>query len=175
QYQSALKDYLNQGESYSVAMRKALVAINSDLFNLFQPNSILGLEYGKSLLNKGCLELIYPISRINSVDGNPLPSASQLRNQFNEDPRLKANHFQYNSSNMVNTDILQDELYQLYRGELLANNINLSSFLGYETGIENRLRKQAIDHTTSRAFFEHTKSKRYSIPRLKRLLLHHYL
>ncbi len=174
-YREALKDYLNQGMSYSVATREALASVNPNLLNLFQPNSILGLEYGKSLRKRDLFKLSHPIQRISSWDGYPLPSASKLRHSYNMKIQTKSDPFQFNPQNMVNTDRLQEEKNQLYRGNLMSDELDLSLFLGYEVGIEAHLKKQAIRYASSATYFEHAKSKRYSIPRLKRLLLHNFL
>ncbi|MDO5037009.1 MAG: nucleotidyltransferase family protein [Tissierellia bacterium] len=167
-----LASFLKTGYSYSQSLRLALEKIDPRLGQVFQPNLILALEYYRALEEKKKEDLLRVLPRLDQVQGRPLPSASQIRQNLKGGFSSQA---YFPQDPLWSEDLLKERLFSFYRRWALEGFDQLDLYRGYEEGLENRLLKALKETRTGPDFFKAVSSKRYSIPRLSRLLLHHEL
>lgn len=172
--QTILK-YINNGFSYSTASLKAIYDITLDnkiaeSFSL--PNNTLAIGYLKAI-NKTSI-IPHVIKRIdnNYYDENlseQYSSATAIRNELNlgNDISFQIPNYNYN---FLKPYELENNLYKLLQYNLI-NNTNITSIKGINEGIENRL-LNFINEKTYQDFIKNVITKRYSINKIKRIILY---
>lgn len=176
QFEDNIRKYLNLGFSYSTASNKAILDITNDvnLTNLFSlPNNTLGIGYLKEIKNTKIKPHI--IKRIDnnyydeSIQANKFNSATAIRNELKENKEIASYIPNYNCI-LYNPLTLENNLYKLFQYNLL-NNKNITNIKGVNEGIENRL-INFINCENYEDFINNVKSKRYTINKIKRLILY---
>ena len=176
QFEENIKKYLNLGFSYSTASNKAILDITNDIIltNLFSlPNNTLGIGYLKEIKTTKIRPHI--IKRIDNnyfdetIQTNKCNSATAIRNELKENKEISSYIPNYNCT-LYNPLILENNLYKLLQYNLL-NNQNLTNIKGINEGIENRL-ISFINCEKYEDFINNVKSKRYTINKIKRLILY---
>ena len=172
--QTILK-YINNGFSYSTASLKAIYDITLDnkiaeSFSL--PNNTLAIGYLKAI-NKTSI-IPHVIKRIdnNYYDENlseQYSSATAIRNELNLGNDISSQIPNYNY-NFLKPYELENNLYKLLQYNLI-NNTNITSIKGINEGIENRL-LNFINEKTYQDFIKNVITKRYSINKIKRIILY---
>ncbi|MCT4612138.1 MAG: nucleotidyltransferase [Clostridia bacterium] len=196
-YKLMLKQELDNGSTYPVARSNALykyitsknlLNVSEDVLRdvLSSSNNILGIEYLKALNKLNSPIKPYTIQR-ESSDYNDediienFSSATSIRKAINEGNMWQAK----NNMPDYNFDILKeaidkgtcpiniDSFSKLFHFELSKlNNAELSQILGMNEGIENRIRKIAEDNFCLSDIAMKTKTKRYTLTHINRLLIH---
>lgn len=174
-YLPLFKDFLKMGESYSNSLRKTYESIDSSLNEIFQPNMLLAYGYAKALNKRNKLDMLSIVKRREGPGWDKFVSASEIRRlRIKEDAEtIKKITFKNGPKYQLN-DLL-DRLYSVYRSHFYFQEYDLSQFEGYEIGLENRLKKAFKIAETFSDFISSVSTKRYSRPRIQRLLLHSYL
>jgi len=172
------REWLGKGLSYASAQQKAadvILGSRSDI--LKSPNNLLGIEYIKALIRSGSSLLPITVERTGGDhDGDTGYSASALRRSLAKGDAPWA--------------FMPDAAAALYRDEINAGRgpvsaeryelavlsrlrmINEFSVLaGISEGLENRLKKYINTEPSVGAILEKTKTKRYAMSRLRRLLM----
>lgn len=168
-----IKKYMSEGMRHPASRTKAYSDIlDSSLIS--EPNNILGIEYIKALITKNSSIKFETLKR-NSVshdDLNPkgkFASASAIRKLIAENQDIK--------------DLVPD--ISLYKNpaklkgldEILRYKIlnmtteELSKINGVSEGLENRIKEAANENITFEEMCEFIKSKRYTLARIRRVLL----
>ncbi|MCD1147097.1 nucleotidyltransferase family protein [Peptoniphilus sp. KCTC 25270] len=169
-----VQPFLDSGESYSTSYRKALEKKNPEFSKLFQSNMILAMGYGKALYKRNALHLLEIIPRIDSWKEETLVSASEIRKNFNKNPG-NFSRFCVGKPPQYSLENLMETLYSFSRFHFFMHPISLHSYDGYEIGIENRLMDGFSRWNSYDSFRKNIPTKRYSLPRIQRLILHSLL
>ncbi|WP_295990941.1 nucleotidyltransferase family protein [uncultured Veillonella sp.] len=177
--QNKLRNYLNEGLSYSTAFRKAL---GSESLNT--PNALLGLEYIRAgLKHHPYLEYI-PIQRTsdhhNQTINQELPSGTALRQLITTSIPIDISSALLSA---IPTPILNDMTHRITNGDYVDysryyNMLHMLSrrmttnelvcFVDFTEGIEHLWLKAAQQPSWESAI-EQIKSKRYTYARLQRM------
>lgn len=175
-YNSLLKQYLNKGYSYSLSTTKALLEMTNDpqLASIFSlPNNTLTIGYLKAIKKTEIIPHI--ISRIdnnyfdNNINEDKFNSATAIRNKLNNDEDITKYIPEYEYNFYIPQD-LENKLFKLLQYQLL--NINdYSNIKGINEGIENRL-INFINEKNYNNFINSVKSKRYTVNKIKRIILY---
>ncbi len=175
-FNSLIKKYLNNGFSYSTSANKAILELTNDISiaTLYsQPNNTLAIGYLKALHNTSIKSHI--IKRINNnyydehLNFNNFSSATALRNELKQSNDISEYIPNY-LYNFYNSTILENELFKLLQFKLI-NNTNLQNIKGVNEGIENRL-ISFINSKNYDDFINNVATKRYTINKIKRLILY---
>lgn len=176
QFEDCIKKYLNLGFSYSTAANKAILDITNDinLTTLFSlPNNTLGIGYLKEIKNTNIKPHI--IKRIDNnyfdenVQENLLNSATAIRNELKNNKDISSYIPSYDCK-LYNPNTLENNLYKLLQYSLLENK-DYNNIKGVSEGIENRL-INFINCECYNDFINNVKSKRYTVNKIKRLILY---
>ncbi|MEG0367303.1 MAG: nucleotidyltransferase [Coprobacillus sp.] len=171
-YNQSIKNYMSNGLRYPDACNQALKDILGQ--EIRTPNDLLGLSYVKEIIFHH-----YPITphcfqRTNNYHGTEIKeiaSATAIRKAiFNQEDYFQAlpHHEKYQD------DLYRlDDLYPYLRYTILTSSIKeLQSFHLVEEGLENVLKKQIIKTNNMETLIQALLSKRYTRPRIQRMLIH---
>lgn len=173
-FKKTLKNGLARGESYIKSYSEAFEACGGDKNILRSPNNILGVEYCKAALLSGKNIRLLPIQRVGSKFGDDKLSenfscANAIRKNAGN-PLIKGNVPEYvydDLKNFANQQMLFEELVRFKL--VAAEPENLKKIYGCGEGLENRLKNFAS--LPYEKLLTEAAGKRYSISRIKRILL----
>ena len=199
EYRELLKSYLDQGLSFPVARLNAVQQYIIDLKqeNSLSPeiienilggsNSILAIEYLKALIKlKSSIQPII-IPRIGSSY-----NTTAMEGQYSSATAIRKSilsgqdwHFVDNALPNISLKILKDSI-NLGRGPVSINSLEqlllgmirqanpseIATWMDVEEGLENRIKRYAVECTSIEDFLLKTKTKRYTYTRLQRILIH---
>lgn len=189
-FQLAIRNYMKEGLSYPNAFEKAKEGSSEKNIEL-KSNDILGLEYLKSLdffnsqITAHCIER----KNVGYYDGKKenFASASYIRKVLFSLKGLSVED-RKNKLEEIKTlvpaysyDIIQENLdnfvelkgfFDLLAYEVLKNFEVLREIQDMEVGLENRILEILLKNSDFKTFFEEVLSKRLTISRLQRILLH---
>lgn len=178
-----LKKYLQEGLSYPTSYAKALENCEEEKIN---PNDILALEYLKAIKVLNSKIIPHSIKREKvgyfGDEKENFASASYIRKKILSLDKDKINlSFAKDLVPKFSFDTLEknffylislENFYDLIRYEILKNKENLKNIQDMEVGLENRLYESALKNLDFNCFFNEILSKRLTISRLQRILLH---
>ena len=181
EFELSLKGFLAEGFSYPTAFSKALFD------EKLGSNDILALEYLKAIRNLNSNIEAYCIKREKTGyyddEKENFASASYIRkvlldtNKKKEDklnkiknlvPKFSFDTLEKNFFYLISLE----NFYDLIRYEILKNKEDLKNIQDMEVGLENRLYESALKNLDFNCFFNEILSKRLTISRLQRILLH---
>ena len=168
-YNENVKKYLDEGDNYPTAMKKAL-NINEDINN---PNDLLGISYIKAI--KQINDKIIPetIKRTNSYHDilleEDIVSASNIREKLKNGEDI-SKYLPLESKNNI-FNISNDNLFNLLKFKILTDK-DLSIYLDVDEGIEFRIKKYIRESKNMDELISNIKTKRYTYNKLNRMLLH---
>ena len=179
EYNLLLKDYLDKGFSYNTSSNKALSSFidNNDLINQFSlPNNTLGIQYINAIKKINPLINYSIIKRINNnyFDENitgKISSATSIRNLIKDNKSVN-NYVFSNIYPFINLNNAYNNLFSILKYNLLfKDKSELKEILGVNEGIESRLIN--IINTTNNydEFINNAVTKRYTINKIKRILI----
>lgn len=181
-FNSAIKEKLNTGLSYSASAFKVLNELVHDLEiteNFTLPNNTLGIQYLRSIekLNKNIK--VHLIKRIdnNYYDKhttNKISSATSLRVLLEEDKNIEDFIPSFNENlNFYNPKLIEDNILYLLKYNFYNNHIShFSNIFGVSEGIENRIYSFLDKINSYQELIDNVKTKRYTPNKIKRLILH---
>lgn len=176
-FQKKLKDNLSKGMSYPQSVSKA-AARYIDAAILDKPNNTLAIEYIKEIKRQNSGIVPMTVTRTSDYNSDDLLaefcSASAIRTAFNKQDFKKIKrhvpHFVYE-------DLVGNQFYRQQNFEIFAHGFLITSNAGYlrniygaEEGLHNKLIKNATLPCYDDLLFA-TKSKRYTLLKIKRLIL----
>ncbi|OHW62663.1 hypothetical protein EUAN_04470 [Andreesenia angusta] len=193
EYVATLKKHLGEGHSFPKARELSLLSYFSDESKedmseiISSSNNILGIEYIKAL--KRLKSHIEPFtiervsSRYNDSDlRDEISSATAIRNTFFSSGKLSSvesavppdsysamQEFLDSNSTFNKLENFSDILLYLIRTSDEATRGNV---LDLDRDLSNRLYKSLRVSNSIREVLEHTKTKRYAMSRIKRVLIH---
>ncbi|MCL2044790.1 MAG: nucleotidyltransferase family protein [Oscillospiraceae bacterium] len=178
EFNTFLQKGLGEGLSYAHAYQRAADEImGSNCMVLQSSNNLLGIEYIKAIKTQGSLMEPMTIKRIRSeeLSGNS-QEASKIRKQLknNEEalellPEAAMEVFKLEMTN-TRGPIFMDDFEQAMMSRLRTMDEKEELFADIE-GLGRRFIKNAKEEGTIEKILESTKSKRYTMSRIRRLLL----
>ena len=181
EFEHSLKKFLAEGFSYPTAFSKALFD------EKLGSNDILALEYLKAIKAINPKIEAYCIKREKTGyyddEKDNFASATHIRkilldyNKKKEDKLNKIKNlvpeFSYKilEENFGVFSCLSD-FYDLIKYNIIKNHSNLKNIQDLEVGLENRLYKYSLENSNFDEFFNNILTKRLTISRLQRILLH---
>jgi len=191
EYQKQLKDYLSQGLSFPVARSRALQSNSGVMIPdirdiLMQPNNILALEYLRILEEEHIPIVPFTVLRkgqgYHSTELSPWASASAIRRALQVELQTEKvkDSMPSGSFNILRREITAGRSpvpYNALEQSILmklrtASAENLQKIYEISEGLENRIRKAAVNSRNLDELCQQIKSKRYSMTRIKRMLLY---
>ncbi|OFO30543.1 hypothetical protein HMPREF3051_03815 [Fusobacterium sp. HMSC064B11] len=181
EFELSLREFLAEGFSYPTAFSKALFD------EKLGSNDILALEYLKAIRNLNSKIEAYCIKREKTGyyddEKDNFSSATYIRkilldcNEKKEDKLNKIKNlvpeFSYKilEENFGVFSCLSD-FYDLIKYNIIKNYSELKNIQDLEVGSENRLYKYSLENLSFEDFFNEVLTKRITISRLQRILLH---
>ena len=181
EFELSLREFLAEGLSYPTAFSKALFD------EKLGSNDILALEYLKAIKAINPKIEAYCIKREKTGyyddEKDNFASATHIRkilldyNKKKEDKLNKIKNlvpeFSYKilEENFGVFSCLSD-FYDLIKYNIIKNHSNLKNIQDLEVGLENRLYKYSLENLSFEDFFDEVLTKRITISRLQRILLH---
>ena len=180
EFELSLRGFLAEGFSYPTAFSKALFD------EKLGSNDILALEYLKAIKSTNSKIEPYSIQREKTGyyddEKDNFSSATYIRKILlgNEKKENKLNkiknlvpEFSYKilEENFGVFSCLSD-FYDLIKYNIIKNHSELKNIQDLEIGLENRLYKYSLENLSFEDFFNEVLTKRITISRLQRILLH---
>ena len=181
EFELSLREFLAEGFSYPTAFSKALFD------EKLGSNDILALEYLKAIKAINPKIEAYCIKREKTGyyddEKDNFSSATYIRkilldcNEKKEDKLNKIKNlvpeFSYKilEENFGVFSCLSD-FYDLIKYNIIKNHSELKNIQDLEVGLENRLYKYSLENLSFEDFFDEVLTKRITISRLQRILLH---
>ncbi len=172
-----VRSALSEGCSFPTARQRALEKMGLDASPLTSPNNILAVEYCKAILRSGSQMQIAPIARLGDYHDRTLnphsPSAAALRAQMNS-----GGDYDYCIPEAARDCFHGAALHTLAAGERAVlsrlRTMHERDFAALPFGSEGLWRKlmhAAAEQPTLEAIFTSVKSKRYTMSRLRRMVM----
>ncbi len=185
-FKLALKENMKDGTSYVKARTKTVLAFNRDLDEaLFtSPNNILGLEYTRAILAQNSRIQILPITRVGAdyTDEKPqnnFSSATALRACLGDDSKKTVKILKSNLPASVFADCKEYRQSPYPQAAICAllstESDEVVKCPDCSEGLENKLRAMAKSNPDYDDMLQKVVSKRYTLSRLKRILLQNFL
>lgn len=180
EFKQELKKQLKEGFSYPTAYSNTLKYLKQE--EETESNDILGVEYIKSL--KFWKSKIEPIAIKREKSGyysegieDGISSATGIRKklQLGEEIREVVPLTTYEilkEALKENKFAKLEDFYELIRYKILLEKDRLELIQDIEQGYENKIYEAALSSKNFQDFFEKIKSKRYTLGRIQRILIH---
>ena len=180
EYKATLQCFLSKGLSFPTARDLALRELNINNKN-FKSNDTLGIEYIKAIKRLDSNIKYHALKRrhvdyhsLNIV--NTFASATGIRNKIREKDFLSVRSsvpvMTYNHISEYKNFLFIDDYYEILRYKILSeSNEYLSEIHEVAEGIENRIIDAMRKSTDMTTFLENVKTKRFTMTRIKRILL----
>ena len=170
-----IKKYMSEGMRHPVARTKAYSDIlDSSIIN--EPNNILGIEYIKALISKNSHIILQTVKRnsVNHDEPNPLgnfASASAIRKLIEEKDDIKK-LVPKKIISLYKNPVFPKGLDEMLRYKILnMTTEEISKINGVCEGLENRIKIACKECTSFDEISTFVKSKRYTLARIRRILL----
>ncbi len=186
QFKAALKENMKDGTSYVKARTQTVLSLNTDIDEalLTAPNNILGVEYCRAILSSGAKIKPLPIPRVGGGYADValfknFSSATALREALKSPDKKTLKLLKSNLPANVLRD-LANYREPPYRQAALAALLlrgpeEVMKCPDCSEGLENRLRSMVKSNPSYDAALGKVVSKRYTLSRLKRILLQNFL
>jgi len=183
EFKSLLKKHLSDGIVFPKARELALKEYleENSVINS-KPNNILGIEYSKAIFSTSSNIELKTITRTsndyhdNTLTGN-ISSATAIRNTIksnmnfndikNSIPKSTYDSFVKNKDDLVFRDDFEDLIFYKIRS---MNLTELKNIHDITEGLENRIKKAALETETLEELILKIKTKRYTYTRIQRIL-----
>lgn len=186
EFQEKIKSFLKEGLSYPNAFSNAINNLN------LKSNDILGLEYLRSLdfFNSKIVPYTIKREKVGYYDGeiDNLASASYIRKTlfsfFSEDNNIEIKEELENLKKLMpiySFEVLKENIekildlkkfYDIIKYKILTDFDSLKDIQDMEVGLENRIYKCCLENLSFDEFFNKVLTKRLTISRLQRILIH---
>lgn len=185
-----LKDLLSLGVSYPKARQGALEKCMkiSNLEIISKSNNILGIEYLKQLAILKSKIIPFTVERkgasySDTCIAQELSSAMAIRKELNDSGNLLkiANQVPEKTFQILSTmepcvEAKWNDFYQMICYRILSSSPEeLSKIFSVTEGLENRLKSQIDKCSQINDFIENIKTKRYTVTRIQRVIIHSLL
>ncbi|MDW0115834.1 nucleotidyltransferase [Sporosarcina thermotolerans] len=194
EYNQAIKNAMQEGLSYPMALNKAYDAVQPNtekggrLVDLSKPNNILGFHYMQAARTLNSSMMPTTIKRLgaeyhdDTLEVNKVASATGIRKSFFSTEKLDEvlNFIPESTKNILiewQTERMNfgnwESFYPFLRFSILRDGpAHLSTIADLSEGIENLIYRAAKKNDTFQTFMNDIKSKRYTWTRIQRMLTH---
>ncbi|NLB80400.1 MAG: nucleotidyltransferase [Clostridiaceae bacterium] len=173
EFRAFLANSLKDGKSFPAAREEAASKFGVSSV-LYSPNNILAVEYIKALLKSKSNIIPIPVKRIG-CGHDKLGSASYIRNNMSKCDEYMPNIAHELLQQEINNKRAPVTFKSLDNGvmaHLRSIPINqLAEISGVAEGIENRIKRAAIYHTTVEEVISCVKTRRYTYSRIRRIII----
>ncbi|WP_300357937.1 nucleotidyltransferase [Fusobacterium sp.] len=179
-----LQNYLKEGDSYPTAYNRAIEKFVGKELS-FKSNDILGIEYLRAIEFWKSEIIPYALKREGvgyySCDYEKnITSATGIRKMFekNEEFEKIEEFITENSKDIVFKAVSEKRVtnisnfYNLIRYAILSQKENLKNIQDIEIGLDNRLYEMALTYENYEEFLNKVITKRFTIGRVQRVLIH---
>ncbi|MFA6877745.1 MAG: nucleotidyltransferase [Fusobacterium sp.] len=176
-----VKKNLKDGDSYPTAYNKEIKNYLGEEYEI-KSNDILGIEYLRAIKTLKLDMKVKTLKRKgegyhSSVSTGNILSATGIRKLLKEDKDIE-NFISKNSKEIILknkenkklTDI--SNFYNLIRYAIISKREILKDIQDIEVGFENRIYEMALKSSSYEIFMENLMTKRYTIGRTQRILIH---
>lgn len=171
-YNTKVKEYLEQGINYPTAMSKALNDIIG--YTITAPNDLLGISYMKEITKQNYPIIPFSIKRIGDYHdkkiNNSIISASLIRKLFKENKEI-APFIPNNTKEYLYKNLSNENYFNYLKYKILSTK-DLSIYQTVEEGIENRIKKAIQISNSWEELIKNIKTKRYTYNKINRMLIH---
>lgn len=181
EFNRLLKNHLSLGNSYSTSNLKALKEFTDDqeiIDNFSLPNNTLAIGYISAIDQIGKKVNINIVKRIKNnyydqvITDSSINSATSLRNLISKKEDI-SNYVVIPDYNYYIPEEMNDNIFYLLKYLFTVKDINLiKNTLGMNEGIENRILSFIYKSTDYDNLLSNIQTKRYSLNKIKRLILH---
>lgn len=186
QFRSALKERMKDGTSYVKARTELLLSLNSDIDEslLTSPNNVLGTEYCRAILAQEAEIDPLPIPRVGAGFADTslfknFSSATALRSLLGDDSRKARRALKRNVPECVLKEMEEWEEIPYEKAALCAllqrGEESIAKTPDCAEGLENRLTAMARTNPNYADLLAKVTSKRYTMSRVKRIILQNFL
>lgn len=194
EFKNFLSYHLNEGLSYPKARNNAIseyfYSLNYSIENLDEilnsSNNILALEYLKSLIRLNSKIKPFTIKReggtYNSTELLKFSSATAIRKYLKSNLPMSdlKNYLPYETFRTLekfsnDNFVFEDKMIPYLKYKILSNPKSLTKLPDVKEGLENRLIDAIIKKNSFQEILEESKSKRYALTRLSRILCQYYV
>ena len=165
EYNDEVKSHMDKGISYKNALFKALKPYGIDDI---EPNDTLGVSYIKEINRINSKMVPVTIKRTNNYNSNELDSeiisANAIRDNINNIDIKK-----YVPKNAI-VNYYTPSYFDLLKYKIITDD-DLEEYNLVDEGIENRLKKYALESNSIEELINKVKTKRYTVNKLKRMFI----
>ncbi len=176
-----VRKYTKEGISYPDAFAKAIASYGIN--DIFTPNNILAIEYLKakhSIKSKiNALTIKRKAVGYNDIEiKGDIASATSIRKALFWE---NSNKIKYTLPKKVYEELIDEnkiqfkDYYDILRYRIISRKDSLAEIQDMEKGFENRLYKSAVKNNNFDEFYNEVLTKRITMSRLNRVLLHSLL
>ena len=177
-YKNALKEELDKGVSYPVARQNALIKMGEvdGVRIISSPNNILGVEYLKALRRFDSHIEPVLVKRIgaahDSMESGENVSASFLRAAYLKGDKTAFENGILGESVNLNSALSKTDFDKMILSRIITmSEEEIKEISEVSEGLENRIKKAAKESKTIEELAEKVKSKRYTLSKIRRILL----
>lgn len=179
EYDKLVKNFLDQGFSYSTSTVKAISILTNDPNKALQfslPNNTLGIQYLNALEKLNSNINVHIVKRIennhyDTIADKKIASATSIRELLYKNKAVEEFIPENCKTNYINLKTAENNLYKIFQYALITSKNELTKYLGVNEGIENRL-LSFINEKDLDTFIKKVETKRYTKSYIKRLILH---
>lgn len=179
EYDELVKDFLDQGFSYSTSTVKAISMMTNDPNKALEfslPNNTLGIQYLNALEILKSNVNVHIVKRIDNnyydtIANKKIASATSIRELLYKNKDVDSFIPENCKTNYIDLKKAEDNLYKIFQFALISSQNEITKYLGVNEGIENRL-LSFINEKDFSSFIKKVETKRYTRSYIKRLILH---
>lgn len=190
QFQNSISQYVKSGISYPSAIKKAFIDLSAskEMVDLSKPNNILGFHYVEAIKKIGSPIKAVTIKRKNAeyhdehFSSETIASATSIRKAlFSKESQDDIDRFIPSTTKTLLTQYIAsfhefhqwENYWPLLRYRIIqAPTSDLKEIYEVEEGLENRMKRAALQSHSFQQFMHSIKTKRYTWTRLQRACLH---
>ena len=177
EFKKLLKENLDTGISFAKAKALSVKQLNGEFDEKLTllPNNILGVEYTRAILERNSKMKICPMIRLGDHNDTTLKkgvtSATSIREvlKTGKIKKLKGNLPKYVYSKLKTYPFMIEQM--IMASVITADTKFMADILDCSEGLENRIKALAKDNLNYNALVDKVSTKRYTTPRIKRILL----
>lgn len=174
EFNTLIKSFINEGNSYPAAFSKALYNLTN--INLINSNDILGVSYIKAILENEYN--IKPIcikrtnSYLNKTPTGSISSATSIREQYFNNQDISKYVPKNVKSKIILNKNYQTNYFNILKYKLISEINDLDKYLDVSEGIDKKIKKVILNTNNYLELINLLKSKRYTYNKLNRMFLH---
>ena len=172
-YNTKIKEYLNQGINYPSALSKALKDIIN--FEISKPNDILALSYIREIIKQKANITPISIKRTTDYHGTTpldnITSAESIRTALKKKDNVEK-YLPEISLKYIDENCYENTYFNFLKYKIITENKDIKKYQTVDEGIENRILKNIDRAKNLEDLIEKVKTKRYTYNKICRMFTH---